>query len=260
MASGMSVNGQDPRSNVYLLDGTLLNDMTNGPAGQCRRHRARDGDGAGVPRRDQRLQRRVRPHERRSDQRADQGRQQRRCAAASTSSTATTRSDAKNYFDVAGKPPFTRNQFGGAFGGPLRTRQAVLLRRLRGAARKPRPHDHLDRARRQRAPRTAARSRQPGRAAQRRRQRRRRAVPGGVSAGQRARASATAPRSTRSSSIRRSISTSARAASTTTSVPAARSSPATRSTTPSSICRPTTRSSLATSCRAISSSPANTAT
>ncbi len=32
---GMSVNGQDPRSNVYLLDGTLLNDMTNGPAGSA---------------------------------------------------------------------------------------------------------------------------------------------------------------------------------------------------------------------------------
>jgi hypothetical protein len=28
----MSVNGQDPRANVYLLDGTLLNDFTNGPA------------------------------------------------------------------------------------------------------------------------------------------------------------------------------------------------------------------------------------
>jgi hypothetical protein len=32
---GMSVNGQDPRANVYLLDGTLLNDMTNGPAGSA---------------------------------------------------------------------------------------------------------------------------------------------------------------------------------------------------------------------------------
>ena len=29
---GMSVNGQDYRSNVYLLDGTLTNDFTNGPA------------------------------------------------------------------------------------------------------------------------------------------------------------------------------------------------------------------------------------
>ena len=46
--------------------------------GQRRRDGARHGDRAGVPRRDQRLQRRVRPHERRPDQRADQGRQQRR--------------------------------------------------------------------------------------------------------------------------------------------------------------------------------------
>ena len=30
-ASRMSVNGQDPRSNVYLIDGTLQNDFTNGP-------------------------------------------------------------------------------------------------------------------------------------------------------------------------------------------------------------------------------------
>jgi hypothetical protein len=32
---GTSVNGQDPRSNVYLLDGTLQNDFTNGPAGSA---------------------------------------------------------------------------------------------------------------------------------------------------------------------------------------------------------------------------------
>ena len=31
----MSVNGQDPRANVYLLDGTLQNDFTNGPAGSA---------------------------------------------------------------------------------------------------------------------------------------------------------------------------------------------------------------------------------
>ena len=30
-----SVNGQDPRSNVYLLDGTPQNDFTNGPAGSA---------------------------------------------------------------------------------------------------------------------------------------------------------------------------------------------------------------------------------
>src|SRR5205809_611206 len=32
---GISVNGQDPRANVYLLDGTLQNDFTNGPAGSA---------------------------------------------------------------------------------------------------------------------------------------------------------------------------------------------------------------------------------
>ncbi len=32
---GTSVNGRDPRSNVYLLDGTLQNDFTNGPAGSA---------------------------------------------------------------------------------------------------------------------------------------------------------------------------------------------------------------------------------
>ncbi|MCS7026586.1 MAG: TonB-dependent receptor [Bryobacteraceae bacterium] len=32
---GMSINGQDPRSNVYLLDGTPMNDFTNGPAGSA---------------------------------------------------------------------------------------------------------------------------------------------------------------------------------------------------------------------------------
>jgi hypothetical protein len=31
----MSINGQDPRANVYLLDGTLQNDFTNGPAGSA---------------------------------------------------------------------------------------------------------------------------------------------------------------------------------------------------------------------------------
>src|SRR5687768_11399935 len=31
----MSINGQDPRSNTYLLDGTLTNDFTNGPAGSA---------------------------------------------------------------------------------------------------------------------------------------------------------------------------------------------------------------------------------
>ena len=57
----MSVNGQDPRANVYLLDGTLLNDMTNGPAGSAAGHRARHRNRPGIPRRDQRLRRRIWP-------------------------------------------------------------------------------------------------------------------------------------------------------------------------------------------------------
>ncbi len=32
---GMSINGQDPRSNVYLMDGTPHNDFTNGTAGSA---------------------------------------------------------------------------------------------------------------------------------------------------------------------------------------------------------------------------------
>ena len=57
----MSVNGQDPRSNVYLLDGTLQNDFTNGPAGSAAGTAlGMDGDPR-VPRRGQRLQRGVRP-------------------------------------------------------------------------------------------------------------------------------------------------------------------------------------------------------
>ena len=31
----MSVNGQNPRTNIYLLDGTLQNDFTNSPAGSA---------------------------------------------------------------------------------------------------------------------------------------------------------------------------------------------------------------------------------
>ena len=39
----MSVNGQDPRANVYLLDGTLTNDFTNGPAGSAAPTASRSG-------------------------------------------------------------------------------------------------------------------------------------------------------------------------------------------------------------------------
>ena len=72
-----SVNGQDPRSNVYLLDGTLMNDFTNGPAGSAAGHHARHRDRARVPGRGERLRRRVRPQLRRPDQRRHEVRHQR---------------------------------------------------------------------------------------------------------------------------------------------------------------------------------------
>jgi hypothetical protein len=116
---GMSVNGQDPRSNVYLLDGTLLNDMTNGPAGsaagtalgmetvqefrvETNAYGAEFGRMTGG-------QINVLTKGGSNDVRGSAYEFHRNDAL-----------DAKNYFDVAGKPPFTRNQFGGATGGPLR--------------------------------------------------------------------------------------------------------------------------------------------
>jgi hypothetical protein len=116
---GMSINGQDPRSNVYLLDGTLLNDMTNGPAGsaagtalgmetvkefrvETNAYSAEFGRMSGG-------QINVLTKAGGNDVRGSAYEFHRNDAL-----------DAKNYFDVAGKPPFTRNQFGGAVGGPLR--------------------------------------------------------------------------------------------------------------------------------------------
>jgi Carboxypeptidase regulatory-like domain/TonB dependent receptor-like, beta-barrel len=116
---GVSVNGQDPRSNVYLLDGTLLNDMTNGPAGSAA------GTALGM----ETVQEfRVETNA----YNAEFGRMsggQINIATKSGSNDVhgsgyefhrNDALDARNYFDVAGKPPFTRNQFGGAIGGPVR--------------------------------------------------------------------------------------------------------------------------------------------
>ena len=69
---GASVNGQDPRANVYLLDGTLMNDFTNGPAGSAA------GTALGTESvrefrvEVERLRRGVRPERRRPDQRPHQ--------------------------------------------------------------------------------------------------------------------------------------------------------------------------------------------
>jgi hypothetical protein len=115
----MSVNGQDPRANVYLLDGTLLNDFTNGPAGSAA------GTALGMETvREFRLESNAYG--------ADFGRNVGGQVNAITKSgtNQVTGSlfefhrnealDARNYFDVGPKPDFLRNQYGVTLGGPIR--------------------------------------------------------------------------------------------------------------------------------------------
>ncbi len=116
---GVSVNGQDPRSNVYLLDGTLLNDMTNGPAGSAA------GTALGM----ETVQEfRVETNAYNAEFGRMSGGQINVLTKAGTNEGRGSAYefhrndalDARNYFDVAGKPPFTRNQFGGAAGGAIK--------------------------------------------------------------------------------------------------------------------------------------------
>ncbi len=116
---GMAVNGQDPRANVYLLDGTLLNDMTNGPAGSA----------AGTALGTETVQEfRVETNAYGAEFGRMSGGQVNVITKAGSNRLSGTAYqfhrndalDAKNYFDVAGKPEFTRNQFGVTAGGPVR--------------------------------------------------------------------------------------------------------------------------------------------
>jgi hypothetical protein len=117
---GMSINGQDYRSNVYLLDGTLQNDFTNGPAGSSA------GTALGMESiREFRVETNAYP----AEFGRNFGGQINVLTRSGTNSahgsgyefTRNDALDAANYFDVAGKPRFTRNQYGGAVGGPLQT-------------------------------------------------------------------------------------------------------------------------------------------
>lgn len=116
---GASVNGQDPRANVYLLDGTLMNDFTNGPAGSAA------GTTLGLE-----MVREFRVEA--NAYGAEYGRNAGGQINVVTKSGTNTfhgsawefhRNDAldsKNYFDTGDKPDFRRNQFGFALGGPIR--------------------------------------------------------------------------------------------------------------------------------------------
>ncbi len=127
----MSVNGQDPRANVYLLDGTLLNDFTNGPAGSAA------GTALGMDTvREFRVQSNAYS--------AEFGRSFGGQINVITKSGANLRAgsvfeyhrndalDARNFFDVDGKPAFRRNQAGGTVGGPVRAGRLFYFVGLEG--------------------------------------------------------------------------------------------------------------------------------
>jgi len=114
----MSVNGQDPRANVYLLDGTLLNDFTNGPAGSAA------GTALGM---DTVREFRVEANSYSAEFGRAVGGQVNAITKSGTNQFTgglfefhrNDALDARNYFDAAGKPGFRRNQFGGTAGGPI---------------------------------------------------------------------------------------------------------------------------------------------
>jgi hypothetical protein len=115
----MSFNGQDPRSNVYLLDGTPQNDFTNGPAGSAA------GTALGLEAvREFRVEMNIYS--------AEFGRNSGGQINALTKSGSNNvhgsaywfhrndNFDARNFFDPAEQPEFKRNQYGGSLGGPVR--------------------------------------------------------------------------------------------------------------------------------------------
>ena len=115
----MSINGQDPRSNVYLLDGTPQNDFTNGPAGSAA------GTVLGV---ETIREFRVEANSYGAEFGRNSGGQINAISKSGTNEWhgslyefhRNDNLDARNFFDGARRPEFKRNQFGGAFGGPIR--------------------------------------------------------------------------------------------------------------------------------------------
>ena len=115
----LSVNGQDPRANVFLLDGTLMNDFTNSTAGSAA------GTALGM---DTIREFRIETNAYSAEFGRSIGGQINVITRSGTNQRAGSlfefhrndAMDAANFFDVNGKPDFTRNQFGGTIGGPLR--------------------------------------------------------------------------------------------------------------------------------------------
>jgi hypothetical protein len=115
---GMSVNGQDPRANVYLLDGTLLNDFTNGPASSAA------GTALGL---ETVREFRVETNAYSAEFGRNAGGQVNVLTKSGTNQLngstyyfhRNDALDARNFFDSQGKPDFYRHQFGVTAGGPL---------------------------------------------------------------------------------------------------------------------------------------------
>ncbi len=123
---GTIVNGRDPRSNVYLLDGTPQNDFTNGPAGSAA------GTALGMETvREFRVE--VNAYS------AEFGRNGGGQINVLTKSGGNDlhgslyyfhrndNFDARNFFDRAEVPEFKRNQFGATVGGPLRENKTFFF-------------------------------------------------------------------------------------------------------------------------------------
>jgi carboxypeptidase family protein/TonB-dependent receptor-like protein len=116
----MSVNGQNPRANTYLLDGTLQNDFTNGPAGSAA------GTALGM---ETIREFRVASNSFSAEYGRSAGGQVNVLTRSGSNRLAGTgfwfhrndTLDARNYFDVDAEPTFWRHQAGGTVGGPLRT-------------------------------------------------------------------------------------------------------------------------------------------
>ncbi len=116
----MSINGQDPRSNVYLLDGTLQNDMTNGPGGSAA------GTALGM---DTIREFRVESNAYSAEFGRNVGGQINVLTKSGTNQYSGSlfeyhrneALDARNFFDADDKPEFQRNQFGATLGGPITT-------------------------------------------------------------------------------------------------------------------------------------------
>ncbi len=124
--TGASINGQDPRSNVYLLDGTPQNDFTNGPAGSAA------GTALGI----ETIQEfRVETNTYSAEFGRNSGGQINVITKSGTNNLSGSlyefhrndNFDARNFFDRERKPEFKRNQFGGSLGGPIKRDKAFFF-------------------------------------------------------------------------------------------------------------------------------------